>query len=406
MSYFQKKFTDLLYINTKGNINFCLASRLLGFCVDFSYNIAVIGIIFITTASVTPDPSTGAVAGFSLSLIMSLTGLLQHGVKQFCQANVLMAATARAQAYCNLPTEASLTAQQDTECKNKHWPKKGDIDFNKVYMRYRPELDFTLRDLNLHADSGEKIGCVGRTGAGKSTIINLLFRLQEIDRSGDHAKDSYIKIDGVDTQPLGLHLLRGNLSIIPQTPFIFTGTIRENLDPLGEFTDQQLWDALGEVRLKDHVAALSDKLDTKMNNASSVFYTGQKQLICLARTLLKLCRVLVLDEATANMDTETDMFIQKKIMEKFADSTVFTIAHRLATIANYDKVLVLDKRRKVEFDAPYKLLAKNLGDESLTNTEGHFGSMVVNTGVKASQRVLNIAKEAYYQKHSKIGVGL
>jgi ATP-binding cassette subfamily C (CFTR/MRP) protein 4 len=267
-------------------------------------------------------------------------------------------------------------------------------------MKYRSDTEFVLKDLDLLVGSGEKIGCVGRTGAGKSTIINLLFRLQEIDRSGDRAKDSFIKIDETNTLPLGLHLLRGNISIIPQTPFMFTGTIRQNLDPLRQYSDAQIWKALEEVRLQEHVEKLSDKLNTTVNNASSVFSVGQKQLVCLARTLLRPCKVLVLDEATANMDTEIDDFIQKKIMEKFKSATVFTIAHRLSTIANYDKVLVLDKGRRIEFDEPYKLLTKNIGDETLTNPTGHFASMVMNTGPKTTQRIVNIARESYNKKHN------
>jgi len=399
--FIKRKFAAMLHTNTKGNLNFFLSSRLLGFCVDMFYTLAGIGMIYIITARIdSSDPNSGAIAGFSLALILSLTGSFQHGVRQTCQANVLMAATSRAQAYCNLPSEAPIAVPQDQELKKKQWPTKGDIQFNKVWMKYRSDTEFVLKDLDLLVGSGEKIGCVGRTGAGKSTIINLLFRLQEIDRSGDRVKDSFIKIDETNTLPLGLHLLRGNISIIPQTPFMFTGTIRQNLDPLGQYSDAQIWSALQEVRLKEHVEKLSDKLNTTVNNASSVFSVGQKQLVCLARTLLRPCKVLVLDEATANMDTEIDDFIQKKIMEKFKSATVFTIAHRLSTIANYDKVLVLDKGKRIEFDEPYKLLTKNVGDETLTNTTGHFASMVMNTGPKTTQRIVNIARETYNKKHN------
>jgi len=395
----KQKFTRLLHNNTKATINFTLASTIMGFLIDISYVLTAIGMIYITTAKIdtSKGEQSGALAGFTLALILSLTGLFQWGVRMFCQTNVLMAAAAEVQSYCSLPSEAPIEVPSDVALKQNQWPKSGEIHFKQVYMKYRPQAGHVIKNLTLLANSGEKVGCVGRTGAGKSTIINLLFRLQEIDETA--ATETFIQIDKTNTRPLGLHLLRGNISIIPQVPFIFTGTIRQNIDPLNQFTDQQVWNALSEVRLKEHVEGLQNKLQTNMENAAAVFSVGQKQLVCLARTILRPSKILVLDEATANMDSETDAFIQKKIMEKFADSTVFTIAHRLSTIADYDRVLVLDKGTKMEYDAPYKLLVQNVGDTSLTNPNGFFGSMVMNTGPKASQRIVNIAKEAYDKKN-------
>src|SRR5690606_10860499 len=144
-----------------------------------------------------------------------------------------------------------------------------------------------------------------------------------------------------------------------QTSFILVGTVRKNLDPLGKYKDEDLTAALHEVGLWNRVRSLPDGLNTVISEASSSFSTGEKQLLCLARALLQNNKIVVLDEATANVDFETDNFIQQKIMEKFHDSTVFTIAHRLSTIANYDRVMVMDKGRVREFDHPYKLLVKN-----------------------------------------------
>ncbi len=266
-------------------------------------------------------------------------------------------------------------------------------------MKYRPDGDHVIRDLSLHVEPGQKIGCVGRTGAGKSTIIQLLYRMQELDRSIPDTKESFIKMDNLNTQEVGLHLLRNNISIIPQTPFIFTATIRSNVDPLGQFTDDQIWAALEDVRLKHHVERQPKKLDTQIHGGTSVFSAGQKQLVCLARAILKKSSVLIMDEATANMDYDTDFFVQKKIEERFGHSTQFTIAHRLQTIANYDKVLVLDRGRKMEFDEPYKLLVKRIGDTEATNTEGHFTTMVQNTGPISSKKIFEIAKDAYFTRH-------
>jgi len=400
----RQKFARLLQTSTKSSINFTLVSSSMGFFIDLAYVLTGIIMVYITTARIDPSQGadSGAMAGFTLALIVSLVGVFQWGVKMFCQTNVLMAAAAEVQSYCTLPSEAPLSVQSDLGLKQKGWPKTADISFNQVYMKYRPQDDHVIKNLSLIVSSGEKIGCVGRTGAGKSTIINLLFRLQEIDRTVDPNSTS-LKIDNTETLSLGLHLLRGNISIIPQVPFIFTGTIRQNIDPLNQLTDEKVWSALAEVRLKEHVENLPHRLQTNMENAAAVFSVGQKQLVCLARTILRPSKILVLDEATANMDSETDAFIQKKIMEKFADSTVFTVAHRLSTIADYDRVLVLDKGTKMEYDAPYKLLAQNVGDMTLTNPNGFFGSMVMNTGLKASQRIINIAKEAYDRKNKTQG---
>jgi len=307
-----------------------------------------------------------------------------------------MASVERLRSYCNTQTEAELVLPEDEQYKKDGWPQKGEINLNKVYMKYRENTDYVIRDLTVHAEPGEKIGCIGRTGAGKSSIIQTLFRMVEIDKKGEDTEHSEVNIDGVNTKKMGLHLLRNSISIIPQTPFIFSGTVKKNLDPVGICTDEQLWQVLEDVGLKRQVEELDQKLYTDMTNASSVFSVGQKQLICLARTILKKSKVLVLDEATANVDKQTDDFIQATIMKKFSDCTIFTIAHRLSTIANYDKVLVLDKGRKVEFDAPYKLLVKNIGDETITNADGHFASMVLNTGPKTSQQILKVAKEKYY----------
>jgi len=389
---FKEKFGGFLHDNTKGAVAFWSISRFFGFSVDFIYLLTGIGNVFILTAL---SDNVGFTA-FGLVLLLSITSVLQYALRQLVQTHVLMASVERLRSYCNTQTEAELVLPDDEKYKKEGWPQKGEISLNKVYMKYRENTDYVIRDLTVNAQPGEKIGCIGRTGAGKSSIIQTLFRMVEIDKKGEDTAQSEVQIDGVNTRNVGLHLLRNSISIIPQTPFIFSGTVKKNLDPLGVCSDEQLWSVLEDVGLKRQVEELDQKLYTDMTNASSVFSVGQKQLICLARTILKKSKVLVLDEATANVDKQTDDFIQATIMKKFSDCTIFTIAHRLSTIANYDKVLVLDKGRKVEFDAPYKLLVKNIGDESITNTQGHFASMVLNTGPKTSQQILRVAKEKYY----------
>jgi len=396
---FRKKFRDHLLLTTKGNFSFCLSFRVAGFYADLAYTIAVIGCIFLSTARSSTGEEESYLAAFSLALILGVTGLFQHGLRQLSALNISMASAARVQEYCAAPLEPPLTVPTDEQHEKSGWPQNGEIDMNNVYMKYRPDADYVIKDLNLEVKPGERIGCVGRTGAGKSTIVQLLYRMREIEKKRKDSKDSSIKIDEVDTQTLGLHLLRSNLSMIPQTPYIFSGTVRTNIDPLGLCSDEQVWSVLEDVRLKEHIEKQKNQLDTVINTGSAIFSAGQKQLICLARAILKPSKVLIMDEATANMDHETDNFLQEKIGQRFESSTRFTIAHRLTTIASYDKVLVLSKGRKVQFDEPYKLLVKNIGDEEFTNSEGHFSIMVQNTGPISSQQIFEIARDSYFARH-------
>jgi len=396
---FKKRFREDMHKSSKGNFAFVLSSRIGGFYSDMAYTIAVIGCIFISTAKSDSGSTQAYLSAFSLALLLGITGLLQYGLRQFSTLNISMASVARVQEFCNIPSEPPQELPGDDEKREQGWPDKGKFEMSKVYMKYRPDGDFVLKDLDLEVQPGEKVGCVGRTGAGKSSIVQMLYRMREIDRKEKGSKDSYINVDDVNTQTVGLKLLRSSIAMIPQTPYIFSETIRTNIDPLGLSTDDEIWEVLEDVRLKEHIARQSDGLNTKINGGSSIFSVGQKQLVCLARVVLKPAPVLIMDEATANMDHDTDNFLQEKIDQRFADATRFTIAHRLTTIANYDKVLVLSKGRKVQFDEPYKLLVKNIGDEEFTNQEGHFSVMVQNTGPISSKQIFEIAKNAYFEKH-------
>jgi ATP-binding cassette subfamily C (CFTR/MRP) protein 4 len=381
---FINKFMKLLNDNTNAKYHFWNSSRGFGVAIDFTSSCCVTAGLCVLISNQQPN---AGLQGMSISYLLMISEFVQYVLRQALLTTQLMSSTARIINYTELKTEANLTSAKDQEIVGE-WPKLGSIEFNNTYMRYRENLDPVINGLTASVLPGQKIGCVGRSGAGKSSIIQLLFRMTEIDKS---FPNSYVKIDGVDTSEIGLHLLRNNISIIPQVPFMFTGSIRRNLDPFFQKSAEELWNSLEEVNLKETVNALPMKLDTDMSHATSVFSVGQKQLICLARAILKKNKILVLDEATANVDLETDNFIQRKIMERFSDCTIFTIAHRLSTVANYDKIMVMDKGRLVEFDAPLKLLVNNEEDDNITK-QGFFASMVLNTGPRTSKTILNLCK--------------
>lgn len=267
--------------------------------------------------------------------------------------------------YVNLPVEQSKSIEPSNT--DTDWPQFGAISFKSVSLQYTPKGSSALRDVSFTIEPREKIGIVGRTGAGKSSIIQALFRLARTDGS--------ITIDGVDTATVTLHRLRSSIAIIPQEAVLFSGTIRSNLDPFGEHADEQLWTALEQVELRSTVAAMAGKLDCVISGDSAGFSMGQRQLMCLARAILRKNRILILDEATANVDAQTDRQIQRTIREQFGGCTVMTIAHRLQTIEDSDRVLVMDAGRVVEFDQPSVL--------KLTSG-GYFARMYSKSGILVS----------------------
>jgi len=390
---FNKRFTTMVNAFAKANYTFWHSSRLMSMLIDYSSTIGCI--IGLSIYIATKNSVTQSLIGQGALYLLLLNEQIQWILRQTINVNLFMASAARILDYTyNNMREAPLTLPSDEEFLKSGWPQHGEIEFQNVFMKYRPTTDHVVKGLSFKVTPGEKIGCVGRTGAGKSSILQILFRMVEIDRSIE--AETSLKIDNKDIGELGLHALRKNISIIPQAPVIFSGTIKRNLDPFGTKTDEELWQVLEEVNLKHYIERMEKKLETDMSNANQVFSVGQKQLVCLARAILKKSKIIVLDEATANVDFETDVFIQHTIMEKFKDCTVFTIAHRLSTIANYDRILVMSQGKLVEFDAPYRLLVENQGDNNITNHQGIFASMVKNTGQKASRHIFETAKNKFY----------
>ncbi|CAK4699150.1 unnamed protein product [Aphanomyces euteiches] len=287
------------------------------------------------------SPAFAGLAGVSLSYAFSVTPALNMSVRYLSQLQTQMVSIERVEAYTTMPTERefhSLNAPPSIT-----WPSSGEISFQNVDLRYRVGLPRVLRRLSCTITAKEKIGVVGRTGAGKSSLVVALMRLSEID--GGH-----IYIDGVDISTIGLHDLREKISIIPQDPVLFSGSIRSNVDPFNARADDEIWTALKKVHLT--VGSLDDIVDERGANLS----VGERQLLCIARAMLKRSKIILMDEATASIDSDTDRQIQRSFREVFADCTCITIAHRLNTIMDSDKILVMDRGSAVEFDAPKRLL--------------------------------------------------
>ncbi|KAH9747886.1 ABC transporter C family member 2 [Citrus sinensis] len=305
--------------------------------------------------------------GLLLSYALNITSLLTAVLRLASLAENSLNAVERVGNYIELPSEAPLVIESNRPPPG--WPSSGSIKFEDVVLRYRPELPPVLHGLSFTIPPSDKVGIVGRTGAGKSSMLNTLFRIVELERGR-------ILIDGFDIAKFGLMDLRKILGIIPQSPVLFSGTVRFNLDPFSEHSDADLWEALERAHLKDAIRRNSLGLDAQVSEAGENFSVGQRQLLSLSRALLRRSKILVLDEATAAVDVRTDALIQKTIREEFKSCTMLIIAHRLNTIIDCDRILLLDSGRVLEYDTP---------EELLSNEGSSFSKMVQSTGAANAQ---------------------
>ncbi|KAL4641040.1 canalicular multispecific organic anion transporter 1 [Arapaima gigas] len=312
-------------------------------------------------AVISRESMDSGMVGLSISYALNVTQTLNWLVRMTSELETNIVAVERVSEYTKLENEAPWVTERRPK---DSWPDSGKLCFENFKVRYRPELDLVLQGITCEIGSMEKIGIVGRTGAGKSSLTNCLFRIIE-------AAEGRIIIDGVDIATLGLHDLRSRLTIIPQDPVLFSGTLRINLDPFEKFSDEELWRVLELSHLKDFVAGLQEGLYHEVTEGGENLSVGQRQLLCLARALLRKSCILILDEATAAVDLETDDLIQTTIRKEFSHCTVLTIAHRLHTILDSSRVMVLDAGQIVEFDTPDALLHK----------QGHFYRMAKDAGI-------------------------
>ncbi|PHU29058.1 ABC transporter C family member 2 [Capsicum chinense] len=305
--------------------------------------------------------------GLLLSYALNITSLLTAVLRLASLAENSLNAVERVGTYIELPSEGPSIIEGSRPPPG--WPSAGSIRFENVVLRYRPELPPVLHGISFTISPSDKVGVVGRTGAGKSSMFNALFRLVEPERGR-------ILIDDCDVSKFGLTDLRKVLGIIPQAPVLFSGTVRFNLDPFNEHNDADLWESLERAHLKDVIRRNSLGLDAEVSEAGENFSVGQRQLLSLARALLRRSKILVLDEATAAVDVRTDALIQKTIREEFKSCTMLIIAHRLNTIIDCDRILLLESGQLLEYDTPEVLLQK----------EGSaFSRMVQSTGAANAQ---------------------
>uniref|UniRef100_A0A2K5U2M2 ABC-type glutathione-S-conjugate transporter n=1 Tax=Macaca fascicularis TaxID=9541 RepID=A0A2K5U2M2_MACFA len=332
--------------NQKSCYPYIISNRWLSVGVEFVGNCVVLfAALFAVIGRSSLNPG---LVGLSVSYSLQVTFALNWMIRMMSDLESNIVAVERVKEYSKTETEAPWVVEGSRPPKG--WPPRGEVEFRNYSVRYRPGLDLVLRDLSLQVHGGEKVGIVGRTGAGKSSMTLCLFRILE-------AAKGEILIDGLNVADIGLHDLRSQLTIIPQDPILFSGTLRMNLDPFGRYSEEDIWQALELSHLHTFVSSQPAGLDFQCSEGGENLSVGQRQLVCLARALLRKSRILVLDEATAAIDLETDNLIQATIRTQFDTCTVLTIAHRLNTIMDYTRVLVLDKGVVAEFDSPANLIA-------------------------------------------------
>ncbi|KAL5062775.1 hypothetical protein RYX36_024512 [Vicia faba] len=296
--------------------------------------------------------------GLSFSYAFTLTGAQIFWTRWFSNLSNYIISVERIKQFIHIPTEPPAIVEDNQPPSS--WPSKGKIDLQSVEVRYRPNAPLVLKGITCTFKEGSRVGVVGRTGSGKSTLISALFRLVEPSR-GD------ILIDGINICSMGLKDLRTKLSIIPQEPTLFKGSIRTNLDPLDMYSDDEIWKAVEKCQLKETISKLPSLLDSSVSDEGGNWSLGQRQLFCLGRVLLKRNRILVLDEATASIDSATDAILQRVIRQEFAECTVITVAHRVPTVIDSVMVMVLSYGKVVEYDEPSKLM---------DNTNSSFSKLV------------------------------
>nr|POF14566.1 abc transporter c family member 3 [Quercus suber] len=364
-SRFRDKNMKLVDANSRPRFNIAGAMEWLCFRLDVLSAITfVFSLVFLV--SIPEGVIDPGIAGLAVTYGLNLNMLLAWVIWSLCQMENKIISVERIFQYSSIPSEPPLVIEERRA--DHFWPSHGEVDIRDLQVRYAPHMPLVLRGLTCTFPGGLKTGIVGRTGSGKSTLIQALFRIVE-------PAAGQITIDGINISLIGLHDLRSRLSIIPQDPTMFEGTVRSNLDPLEEYTDEQIWGALDKCQLGDEVRKKEGKLDSTVSENGENWSVGQRQLVCLGRVLLKKSKVLVLDEATASVDTATDNLIQQTLRQHFYNCTVITIAHRITSVLDSDMVLLLSNGLIEEYGSPTRLLE---------NKSSSFAQLVAEYTVRAN----------------------
>ncbi|ORZ08815.1 P-loop containing nucleoside triphosphate hydrolase protein [Lobosporangium transversale] len=399
---FMKEHIKTQEDNGRAFFTYLAMARWLGYRLD-AVSALFLGVTAIACVAVR-DTQEASRAGLAMSSVISLSGELQWAIRMSVEVAILMVSVERMMEYAHLQPEATKRHEfnlDHTPIVPNSWPSEAQVTFEDVSLTYPRGDKPVLKHISLDFRPGERVGIVGRTGAGKSSLVSALFRLVETT-TGDPPRRGGISIDGIDISKIGVHDLREKMAIIPQEPFLFRGTLRFNLDPLSQYQDADIWAALEAAELKQMAQCLEGGLNAVVDDNGKNFSVGERQLLSLARAILRRSKIIVMDEATANVDLQSDRMIQKAISSQFKGATIFTIAHRLNTvIGDYDRILVLDQGEVVEFGEPWELLKDDAHNGMTSNNKGRgwLKGMVEGTGPENEAKLKQAAKE-HWEKHN------